>query len=35
MSKPISAAMRIAERVAAGNFTDQIDVGGATNSAAC
>ena len=25
MSKPISAAMRIAERVAAGNFTDQID----------
>ena len=26
MSKPISAAMRIAERVAAGNFTDQIDM---------
>ena len=26
MSKPISAAMRIAERVAAGNFTDQINV---------
>jgi methyl-accepting chemotaxis protein len=25
MSKPISAAMRIAERVAAGNFADQID----------
>jgi methyl-accepting chemotaxis protein len=25
MSKPISASMRIAERVAAGNFTDQID----------
>ena len=25
MSKPISAAMRIAERVAAGNFIDQID----------
>ena len=26
MSKPISAAMRIAERVAAGNFTDQINM---------
>jgi len=26
MSKPLSAAMRIAERVAAGNFTDQIDM---------
>src|SRR5947208_8366936 len=26
MSKPIFAAMRIAERVAAGNFTDQIDL---------
>jgi methyl-accepting chemotaxis protein len=26
MSKPISAAMRIAERVAAGSFTDQIDM---------
>jgi methyl-accepting chemotaxis protein len=26
MGKPISAAMRIAERVAAGNFTDQIDM---------
>jgi methyl-accepting chemotaxis protein len=26
MSKPISAAMRIAERVAAGNFTDQINL---------
>src|SRR5947209_4904110 len=26
MSKPISVAMRIAERVAAGNFTDQIDM---------
>ena len=25
MSKPIFAAMRIAERVAAGNYTDQIE----------
>ena len=29
MSKPIFAAMQIAEHVAAGNFTDRIELGGA------
>ena len=35
LSRPIFAALQVAERVAAGNFNDHIKYGAATNSAAC